>query len=140
MTSKVKNRRLMVLISFFNFLLFFAAGVEVGLGQQPQWKTEWERTIDAAKKEGKLVYHAGSASAPYFREFQKRYPEIKATRMLTRGGGAAAQRLMAERRAGLYASDILIMGGTSGTRLARAGVLDPLEPNFILPEVLDRSQ
>ena len=140
MTSVVKNRRVKVLISFFNFLLFLAAGVDVALGQQPQWKKEWERTIAAAKKEGKLVYHAGSASAPYFQEFQKRYPEIKATRMLTRGGSAAAQRLMAERRAGLYASDILIMGGTSGTRLARAGVLDPLEPNFILPEVLDRSK
>jgi iron(III) transport system substrate-binding protein len=140
MTGEVQNRRLKVLISFFNILLFLAAGVEVGLGQQPQWEKEWERTIAAGKKEGKLVYHAGSASAPYFREFQKRYPEIKATRMLTRGGSAAAQRLMAERRAGLYASDILIMGSGSGLRLASAGVLDPLEPNFILPEILDRSK
>ncbi len=140
MTGEVQNRRLKVLISFFTFLLLFAGGVEVGLGQEPQWEKEWERTIAAAKKEGKLVYHAGSASAPYFREFQKRYPEIKATRMLTRGGSAAAQRLMAERRAGLYASDILIMGSGSGLRLASAGVLDPLESNFILPEILDRSK
>jgi len=72
MISAVKNRKLKVLISFFNFLLFLAAGVDVGLGQQPQWKKEWKRTIAAAKKEGKLVYHAGSASAPYFREFHKR--------------------------------------------------------------------
>jgi len=140
MTGEVQNGRLKVLISFFNFLLILAAGVDVGFGQEPQWDKEWERTIAAAKKEGKLVYHAGSASAPYFREFQKRYPEIKTTRMLTRGGSAAAQRLMAERRAGLYASDILIMGSSSGLRLASAGVLDPLEPNFILPEILDRSK
>ncbi|MCH6545926.1 MAG: ABC transporter substrate-binding protein [Deltaproteobacteria bacterium] len=140
MPSEAKQSNLKVLVSVISFLLFLAAGVEVSRSQQPQWKEEWKRTVTAAKKEGKLVYHAGSASAPYLREFQKRYPEIKATRMLTRGGSAAAQRLMAERRAGLYASDILIMGGTSGTRLANAGVLDPLEPNFILPEILDRSK
>ncbi len=140
MISKAKHGKLKVLASAFSSFLFLVAGVDTSGGQQAQWEKEWKQTIAAAKKEGKLVYHAGSASAPYFREFQKRYPEIKAIRMLTRGGSAAAQRLMAERRAGLYASDILIMGGTSGTRLANAGVLDPIEPNFILPEILDRSK
>ena len=140
MPSEAKQSNLKVLVSVISFLLFLAAGVEVGRSQQPQWKEKWKQTVTAAKKEGKLVYHAGSASAPYFREFQKKYPEIKTTRMLTRGGSAAAQRLMAERRAGLYASDILIMGSGSGLRLASAGVLDPLEPNFILPEILDRSK
>ena len=140
MISKAKNGKLKVLASALSSILFFVAGVEVVLGQQPQWKKGWERTIAAAKKEGKLVYHAGSASENYFREFQNRYPEIKAIRMLTRGGSAASQRLMAERRAGLYAADVLVLGSTSGSRLANAGVLDPLEPNFILPEILDRSK
>ncbi len=126
MISKAKHGKLKVLASAFSSFLFLVAGVDTSGGQQPQWEKEWKQTIAATKKEGKLIYHAGSASAPYFREFQKRYPEIKAIRMLTRGGSAAAQRLVAERRAGLYASDILIMGGTSGTRLANAGVLDPI--------------
>ena len=140
MISKAKNGKFKVFASAFSSFLFLVAGVETGRGQQPQWKIEWERTIDSAKKEGKLVYHAGSAVEPVFREFQKRYPEIKTLRMLTRGGSAAAQRLMAERRAGLYAADVLVLGGTSGSRLARAGVLEPIEPNLILPEILDRSK
>ncbi len=140
MISNVKNGKLRVLGSALGAFLFLVAGAETGQGQPAQWEKEWERTIAAAKKEGKLVYHSGSTSEAFVRAFQKRYPEIKAIRMLTRGGSAAAQRLMAERRAGLYAADILIIGGTSGSQLATAGVLDPIEPNLILPEILDRSK
>ncbi len=140
MISKAKHGKLKVLASAFISFLFFVAGVDTRGEQQPQWEKEWNQTIAAAKKEGKIVYHSGNAIEPVFREFQKRYPEIKTVRMLTQGGSAAAQRLMAERRAGLYAADILVLGGTSGTRLARAGVLDPIEPILILPEVLDRSK
>ncbi len=61
-------------------------------------------------------------------------------RMLTRGGSAAHQRLMAERRARVYAADIVHLGKGSGGRLARARALDPLEPYMILPEVLDQSK
>ena len=140
MISKVRDYKLRVLGSAFSVLLFLVAGTQTGHGQQAQWEKEWERTVAAAKNEGKLVYHAGVTSEPIFRVFQKRYPEIKATRMLTRGGSSAALRLMAERRVGLYASDILVIGGTSGSRLATARVLDPIEPNLILPEILDRSK
>lgn len=140
MIRKVKNGKFKVLASAFSSILFLVAGVETGRGQQRQWEKEWDSTVSTAKEEGKLVYHAGSGSEPYFREFRKRYPEIKAIRMLTRGGSAAAQRLMAERRAGLYAADVLILGGTSGSGLANAGVLDPIEPILILPEILDRSK
>ncbi len=139
MVSKAKNGRLTVLASVFSSFLFLVAGVETGAGQQPQWEKEWERTIAAAKKEGKLIY-TGRSVAPFFQEFQKRYPEIKTIRMLTQGGRATGQRLMAERRAGLYAADVLFLGGTSGTQLARAGVLDPIKSILILPEVLDRSK
>ncbi len=140
MTSKAEHGKLKNLGSAFAVLLFLVGGVQSARGQQAQWEKEWERTIAAAKKEGRLVYHAGSTSEAFVRAFQKRFPEIKATRMLTRGGSAAAQRLMAERRAGLYASDVLIIGGTSGSMLATSGVLEPIEPNLILPEILDRSK
>ena len=140
MISRTKSSRLKALGSVFGVLLFLVAGAETGRGEQAQWETEWEKTIAAAKKEGKLVYHSGSTSEAFFRAFQKKYPEIKVTRMLTRGGSAAAQRLMAERRAGLYASDVLVLGGTSGSNLVSAGVIEPMEPNLILPEILDRSK
>lgn len=110
------------------------------LGQSGDWEKEWEMTIRAAKKEGKLVFHSGESAEPYFHEFQKKFPEIKVTRMLTRGGSAAHERLMAERRAGVYVADIVHLGTGSGSSLASAGALDPLRPYMILPEVLDQSK
>jgi len=138
--SKTKGSHLKALGSMFGVLFFLIAGAEPGRGEQAQWEKEWEKTLAAANKEGKLVYHSGTTSEAFFQAFQKRFPKIKAIRMLTRGGSSAAQRLMAERRAGLYATDVLIIGGTSGSRLATSGVLDPIEPNLILPEILDRSK
>ncbi|HEY3302452.1 MAG TPA: extracellular solute-binding protein [Candidatus Binatia bacterium] len=108
--------------------------------QSKDWEKKWQATIQAAKNEGKLVYHSGNSSEPYFQEFQKKFPEIKLTQILTRGGAAAEQRLMAERRAGVYVADIVHLGAGSGSALAGAGALDPLEPYMILPEVLDQSK
>jgi len=136
---------------FFNRIssIFFAAILSSFLvisspaqaqGQSGSWKKEWEKTIQAAKKEGKLVFHSGNSVEPYFHEFGKKYPEIKMVRMLTRGGSAAHQRLMAERRARVYVADLVHLGKGSGGRLARAGAFDPLEPYMILPEVLDQSK
>ncbi len=140
MNSKAMHGKLKVLTSAFISFLFVVAGADISGGQQLQWEKEWNQTIAAAKKEGKIVYHSGNSIEPVFREFQKRYPEIKTVRMLTRGVSDAAQRLMAERRAGLYATDVMVFGGSAGTGLARAGVLDPIEPILILPEVRDRSK
>lgn len=108
--------------------------------QSRDWEKKWQATIQAAKNEGKLVYHSGNSSEPYFHEFQKKFPEIKLTQILTRGGAAAEQRLMAERRGGVYVADIVHLGAGSGSALASAGALDPLEPYMILPEVLDQSK
>jgi iron(III) transport system substrate-binding protein len=110
------------------------------VGQSGEWEKEWKVTIQAAKKEGELVFHSGNSAEPYFHEFHKKFPEIKVTRMLTQGGSAAEQRLMAERRAGVYVTDIVHLGVGAGSRLASAGALDPLKPYMILPEVLDQSK
>jgi iron(III) transport system substrate-binding protein len=108
--------------------------------QSGDWQKKWQTTIQAAKNEGKLLYHSGNSTEPYFHEFQKKFPEIKATRMLTQGGSAAHERLIAERRAGVYMADIVHLGAGSGSMLAGAGALDSLEPYMILPEVLDQSK
>ncbi len=110
------------------------------LGQSGDWEKEWEMTIQAAKKEGRLVYHAGDSAEPYFNEFGKKFPEIKVVRMLTRRGSAVLGRVMAERRARVYVADIVHLGAGSGGRLARAGAFDPLKPYMVIPEVLDQSK
>src|SRR5262245_44853583 len=124
------------ILSFF--LIISSPGQTVG--QSGDWQKEWKVTIQAAKKDRALVFHSGNSAEPYFHEFQKKFPEIKPTRMLTQGGSAAEQRLIAERRAGVYAADIVHLGEGSASRLASAGALDPLKPYMILPEVLDQSK
>ncbi len=109
-------------------------------GQNGDWEKEWKMTIQAANKEGRLVYHAGDSAEPYFNEFGKKFPEIKVVRMLTRRGSAALARVMAERRARVYVADIVHLGAGSGGRLAKAGAFDPLGPYMVLPEVLDKSK
>ena len=42
--------------------------------------------------------------------------------------------LIAERRAGVYVADIVHLGAGSGSLLAAAGALDPLEPYMVLPK------
>jgi len=138
--KKFLNRSSSMFFAAISISLLVISSPTQTLGQSGDWEKEWEITIQAAKKEGKLVFHSGNSTEPYFHEFQKKYPEIKIVRMLTRGGSAAHQRLMAERRARVYVADIVQVGGGSGGRLARAGALDPLEPYMILPEVLDQSK
>ena len=108
--------------------------------QRGDWEKQWQGTIQAAKKEGKLVYHSGNSSEPYFHEFEKKFPEIKGSQVLTRGGAQTEQRILTERRAGVYVADIVHLGAGSGSGLANAGALDPLEPYLVLPEVLDQSK
>jgi iron(III) transport system substrate-binding protein len=128
-------------VSTLVFGVSFLLGTPVkDVKSQTSSQAEWERVVAGAKTEGQLVYHAGSTSEAFFREFQKKYPQIKATRMLTQGGSAAVQRLLSERRAGFYTADIVVIGGSSGFRLADAKVFDPVEPALILPEVTDRSR
>jgi iron(III) transport system substrate-binding protein len=129
-------------ISFTSILISFLviSSPAQTVAQSGDWDKEWKMTMQAAKKEGKLVFHSGNSVEPCFNEFQKKFPEIKVTRMLTHGGSSAHERLIAERRAGVYVADIVHLGAGSGSMLASAGALDPLEPYMFLPEVLDQSK
>jgi iron(III) transport system substrate-binding protein len=139
MTKFFNRSRSIFFAAILSSFLVISSPIQT-VGQSGDWEKEWKMTIQAAKNEGKLLYHSGNSTEPYFHEFQKRFPEIKATRMLTQGGSAAHERLMAERRAGVYMADIVHLGAGSGSMLASAGALDSLEPYMILPEVLDQSK
>lgn len=108
---------------------------------RPDWKKEWQRTVRAAKKEGQVNLYGSNAPGLVIEAgvFQKAYPEIKVVTVLV-GGRIAGQRLMMERRAHKYLGDIVISGTTTLLQLHRAGVLDPIKPALILPEVLDESK
>ncbi len=125
--------------AIFHSLLLIGSPVQT-FGQSADWEKEWKTTIQAAKKEGKLVFHSGNTVEPFFHEFEKKFPEIKVSRTLTQGGSAAHERIMAEQRAGIFVADIVHLGAGSGSALAAAGALAPLGPYLILPEVLDQSK
>ena len=105
-------------------------------------KNEWDNLVAAAEKEGQLVvYTGGVASAAKIEEvFQKAYPKIKVISVAGRGS-QLGPRIIAERRAGKYLADVYIGGkGTPSATLYPGKVLAPIQPLFVLPEVLDQSK
>ncbi len=110
---------------------------------KPVWQVEWEKTVDAAKKEGKLsvYFWQGGNLEKVIQTFQKKYPEIQVTTVGGRGSSFVV-RLTTELRAGKYLADVCMCGVTSPYEVLhkRAKVLEPIRSFFILPEVLDESK
>jgi ABC-type Fe3+ transport system substrate-binding protein len=104
---------------------------------------EWERTVAAAKKEGKLslyLYQGDGELEAVAQVFQKKYPEVAVTTVTGRGN-QLGPRIMAERRAEKYLVDVYIGGPTTPyTVFYPAKVLDPIRSALILPEVVDESK
>lgn len=118
-------------------------GVAYGGDAKPGWQADWEKTLQAARKEGKVVIYSGSTYnyEKLFSEFQKKYPEIKVVFGALGSGSEVPQRIMTERRAGKYLADLFI-GGASTIHLTlhKGKALDPIKPALILPEVIDKSK
>lgn len=105
------------------------------------WEIEWEKVLREAKREGALIITTPRSEATrdiIGNAFKKKFNiDIQ---WLVASGSQGAARLTAERRAGLYTNDIDIGGGnTAIARFKQYGFLEPLPPNFILPEVKDPS-
>src|SRR5215470_1368117 len=120
---------------FFVVALSAASG-ELSFGQ------EWEKILGAGKKEGKvaIIGPVGADRRDVLVEpFQKKYG-ITVEYFADRGAGIGP-RLSAERGAGQYLWDATITGTTTGLlSLLPAGMLDPIEPALILPDVKDPKQ
>ena len=103
------------------------------------WQDEWERVLQAAKKEGKvaMIGPVGADRRDALTiAFEKKYG-ISVEYHADSGAGILP-RLSAERKADRYLWDVVVTGTATGLEnLIPARVLDPLEPNLILPEVKD---
>lgn len=125
--------------SFIGLGLFLALGFLGNSTAQADWKAEWEKTVEAAKKEGHLTTYI-SGYERVLEPFKKKYPEIKVVSISGRTG-QMANRLLAERRAGKYIGDIYSGGAnTQYTVLYKGRVLDSIKSLFIFPEILDESK
>lgn len=110
------------------------------LGPTLAASSEWEDVLRGAKKEGWVVIAHGGNAAPavrrlYSEGFREDFPDIKVD-LTVAGGRSIAPRMLMERRVGKYLWDVYIGGTTTAlTFLKPAGVLDPLRPALLLPEV-----
>ena len=123
--------------------LCLLASADTAAAQSPDqvrgWKAEWDKTVAAAKKEGRLVIVMSSSEGRrdfLLTRWKRDFPEIALSATVMRGA-SLLPGWVAERRAGRYLWDVFHSGAISGVATMRAGLLDPLLPELILPEVKD---
>ncbi|HEY2921268.1 MAG TPA: extracellular solute-binding protein [Candidatus Binatia bacterium] len=123
------------------WLLIFASAAN---GQQDKagGLVEWDKLVDAARKEGKVTVSL-PASAEMKRQveeqFKKRYGIEVET--FTARGSAGVRRMADEFKAGVRYFDLHVGGSSSiVSGMLDEGILDPIEPWLILPEVKDPKQ
>lgn len=120
-------------------LTFFCSSVDQTLALQAKRASEqeWDRTVQAAKREGQVTV---LTQYDAFLDFLKKdYPGIKVLGIVGKGT-ALWPRIMAERRAGKYLADVMVSGSFPPyPDMYKAGVLDPIRPFLLLPEVTDES-
>lgn len=111
-----------------------ASAPEVKVG----WEAEWANILKEANREGTVVVY-GQAEPTTQKGlqdgFKKAYPGIT-LEYTGMGGSQIPPKLSAERRAGLFTTDLVIMGTTTAlSGLRQYG--QPIQPLLVLPEVKD---
>jgi iron(III) transport system substrate-binding protein len=100
---------------------------------------EWESTLAAAKKEGKVSLITDVTATlrdALTLEFQKKYGI--SVELFGINGREVPPRVAAERKAGQFLWDIYIHGSTTALEaMIPMGAFDPLEPALILQDVRD---
>jgi len=137
-----KLRRSIENLKWTGVVLAFLIGVVSAsfAAEAPRWKEEWQRVVEAAKKEGQLSLYGGQeiTHPDIVAAFNKEFPFIK---VISATGRAAdlMTRILAERRADRYLADVMASGPNGPRMLYLGKALDPIAPVFILPEVIDGS-
>src|SRR5438093_12264603 len=93
-------------------VLLFLGFVDSG-SAQTDWKAEWNKTLAAAKKEGRLNLYVGRyGQAPLLAEFAKEFPEIKLV-TVNGTGNQLGTRILAEVRSSKVIADLYSGGANS---------------------------
>ena len=113
----------------------------LGAEAKASWQAAWEKTIAAAKKEGRLNFYVGRyGSEPLLNEFRKEFPEIKLV-TVNGAGNTLGTRIITELRAGHVVADLFSGGANTNYEVLYEGkALDSIKSTLILPEVLDESK
>ena len=108
----------------------------------PTFEEQWEALKTAAREEGKLVLLVGNRTplGPPIREAFGEQFGIEVT-LSGASGSQHAPRVAAERAAGKYEVDAVILGrSTVGPRLAEHGFMTPIDDQLFHPDALDLSK
>lgn len=136
---KVKRRLFLIAVAW----VLGSAAIASAAEQRAAWQREWEKIVEGAKKEGEVRLWGGQeiTHPDILAAFNKEYPFIRAVTVSGRVGDLMP-RIIAERRAGKFLADIYSggLGGRSFYDFHKAGVLDPVKPALLLPEVSDSSK
>jgi iron(III) transport system substrate-binding protein len=136
-TVSKRNQMPRLALIFVTGLIVLCGAVDSVLAQQT-WQSEWEKTIAAAKKEGKVV-----VGLPPSAELRKEVePAFKARfgfemEIFSATGPQIANRVVTEGKAGMRYFDTFIFGSCTGVALIKTGLFDQAEQYMILPEVKD---
>lgn len=126
----------------FRLAFFLICLIALSSSARGDWKSDWEKTVAAAEKEGEVALY-GQARVGVndaIKEFSKAYPKIRLN-FVGGQGSELAKKVMAEKRADKHLVDIAVGGG--GTMVLvyhKGGLLEKMSAAFILPEVADASK
>jgi ABC-type Fe3+ transport system substrate-binding protein len=116
-------------------LLVAAASAHPAAAQD--WKADWDRVVAAANQEGTLILDSqpNIEMRKYVQdEWAKAYPKITLSTSATPPAQFIAQ-LRTERSVDKYLWDVSVSSVGSGFTFYRDGFLDPLQAEFIFPDV-----
>jgi iron(III) transport system substrate-binding protein len=134
--------KLSVLVVIVAVILVISRADANGQSAKAASPAEWEKLVDAAKKEGKVTISI-PASAEMRKQlaenFNKRFGiEVE---VFTSRGSTGVRRMADEFKAGVRHIDLHIGGSSSiVSGMLDEGILDPIEPWLVLPEVKDPKQ
>jgi ABC-type Fe3+ transport system substrate-binding protein len=116
-------------------------GPVFGAETKPAWQSSWEKTVVAAKKEGRFNLYVGRyGTEPLLNEFRKEFPEIKIV-SVNGTGNSLGTRIVNEMRASNVVADVFSGGANTNYEVLYEGkALDSIKSALILPEVLDESK
>ncbi len=107
--------------------------------EKASWEEKWNKTLSAARGEGSVRIYTSTqpeVRSKMAKAFKDKYGiDLE---YVTGRPPELTQKVMSERRAGLYLADAFFGGGTLHVTLLKPnGLLDTLQTSLILPEVTD---
>src|SRR2546430_5307591 len=133
MLALTPKRRIFIWVGLGGLRLWASFGSALA---QVDWKKDWERSLQGAKREGKIVI-----GIPARAELRTQLEAVFKPKfginmeLLTARGPQNASRIASEYKAGVKYFDVFIGGSGTYESLVDDGMVEPFAPNLILPEV-----